>query len=33
LLTAVALWRKSLIPGIIAHGWGDSLVALTFFLK
>ncbi len=33
LLTVIALWRKSLIPGIIAHGWGDSLVALTFFLK
>lgn len=33
LLTIVALWRKSLIPGIIAHGWGDGLVALTFFLR
>jgi hypothetical protein len=27
-LTGVALWRKSLIPGMIAHGLGDSLAAL-----
>ena len=32
-LTIVALWRKSLIPGMIAHGLGDGLVAFTFFLK
>ena len=33
LLTVVALWRKSLIPGMIAHGLGDGLVAFTFFFK
>jgi membrane protease YdiL (CAAX protease family) len=33
LLTAVALWRKSLIPGMIAHGLGDSLTAITFFVQ
>jgi uncharacterized protein len=33
LLTAVALWRKSLIPGMIAHGLGDGLVAFLFFAK
>jgi len=32
-LTIVALWRKSLIPGMIAHGLGDGLVAFSFFLK
>jgi membrane protease YdiL (CAAX protease family) len=32
-LTVVALWRKSLIPGMIAHGLGDSLVAFIFFFK
>jgi uncharacterized protein len=32
LLTAVALWRKSLIPGMIAHGVGDSLTAIAFFV-
>ena len=32
-LTIVALWRKSLIPGMIAHGFGDSLVAFQFFAK
>jgi uncharacterized protein len=32
-LTIVALWRKSLIPGMIAHGLGDGLVAFTFFFK
>jgi membrane protease YdiL (CAAX protease family) len=33
LLTAVALWRKSLIPGMIAHGLGDGLVAFLFFAR
>jgi membrane protease YdiL (CAAX protease family) len=32
-VTIVALWRKSLIPGMIAHGLGDSLVAFSFFFK
>ncbi|MDQ6707851.1 MAG: hypothetical protein M3Z85_17980, partial [Acidobacteriota bacterium] len=32
-LTVVALWRKSLVPGMIAHGLGDSLVAFSFFFK
>jgi membrane protease YdiL (CAAX protease family) len=32
-LTIVALWRKSLIPGMIAHGFGDGLVAFIFFFK
>lgn len=32
-LTIVALWRKSLVPGMIAHGLGDSLVAFIFFFK
>ena len=32
-VTIVALWRKSLIPGMIAHGLGDSLVAFIFFFK
>lgn len=32
-LTIVALWRKSLIPGMIAHGLGDGLVAFLFFVK
>jgi len=32
-LTIVALWRKSLIPGMVAHGLGDGLVAFSFFLK
>lgn len=32
-LTIVALWRKSLIPGMIAHGLGDGLVAFIFFFK
>jgi membrane protease YdiL (CAAX protease family) len=32
-LTIVALWRKSLIPGMIAHGLGDGLVAFIFFSK
>ena len=33
LLTAVALWRRSLVPGMIAHGLGDGLVAFSFFAK
>jgi membrane protease YdiL (CAAX protease family) len=32
-LTAVALWRKSLIPGMIAHGVGDSLTAIVYFVQ
>jgi uncharacterized protein len=32
-VTIVALWRRSLIPGMIAHGFGDGLVAFIFFLK
>lgn len=32
-LTGVALWRKSLIPGMIAHGLGDSLAALSYLLR
>lgn len=32
-LTLVALWRKSLLPGMIAHGIGDSLVTLSFVAK
>ena len=33
LLTVVALWRKNLLPGMIAHGLGDSLVTFSFFAK
>lgn len=33
LLTIVALWRKRLVPGMIAHGLGDGLVSFSFFLK
>lgn len=32
-LTGVALWRKSLIPGMIAHGLGDSLVPLSYLVR
>jgi CAAX protease family protein len=32
-LTIVALWRKTLIPGMMAHGFGDGLVAFLFFAK
>jgi membrane protease YdiL (CAAX protease family) len=32
-LTVVALWRRSLLPGMIAHGLGDGLVSLSFFAK
>jgi membrane protease YdiL (CAAX protease family) len=33
ILTVVALWRRSLVPGMIAHGLGDGLVAFSFFAK
>jgi membrane protease YdiL (CAAX protease family) len=33
LLTVVALGRRSLLPGMIAHGLGDSLVTLSYFAK
>ena len=33
LLTSVALWRRNLIPGMIAHGAGDGLVAFQYFFK
>jgi hypothetical protein len=33
LLTLVALWRKSLKPGIIGHALGDGLGSILFFLK
>lgn len=33
LLTVVALWRESLVPGMIAHGLGDGLVAFSYFAK
>lgn len=32
-LTLVAIKRKSLVPGMIAHGFGDGLVAFVFFAK
>jgi membrane protease YdiL (CAAX protease family) len=32
-LTLTALWRKSLIPGMIAHGCGDALVSFMFYFK
>jgi membrane protease YdiL (CAAX protease family) len=32
-LTAFALWRKSLKPSMIGHGLGDSLVVLTFLAR
>jgi len=32
-LTITALWRKSLVPGMIAHGFGDGLVSFMFFFK
>jgi len=32
-LTAVALWRKSLVPGIIAHALGDGLVTFLYFAR
>lgn len=33
LLTVVALWRRSLLPGMIAHALGDGLVAFSYFAK
>jgi membrane protease YdiL (CAAX protease family) len=33
ILTGVALWRKSLAPGMLAHGLGDGIVAFSYFLK
>lgn len=33
LLTFVALWRKSLVPGMFAHGVGDSLGAIGYFVQ
>jgi membrane protease YdiL (CAAX protease family) len=33
LVTVVALWRRTLLPGMIAHGLGDGLVAFSFFAK
>jgi len=33
LLTVVALWRKSLLPGMMAHAIGDSLVTIAYFAK
>ena len=32
-LTAVAQLRKTLLPGMIAHGLGDSLVAILYLLQ
>ena len=33
LLTLVALWRKSLKPGIVGHALGDGLGSILFFLR
>jgi membrane protease YdiL (CAAX protease family) len=33
ILTVVTLWRRSLLPGMIAHGLRDGLVAFAFFAK
>ena len=33
LLTGVALWRKSLKPGMIGHALGDSLGGILFFVN
>jgi membrane protease YdiL (CAAX protease family) len=32
-VTLTALWRRSLIPGMIAHGLGDGLVSFLYFFK
>jgi len=32
-LTITAIWRKSLMPGMIAHGFGDGLVSFMYFFK
>ena len=33
LFTLLALWRKSLRPGMIAHALGDGFGPIMFFLK
>jgi len=33
ILTATALWRKSLAPGMLAHCVGDGIVAFSFFAR
>jgi hypothetical protein len=33
LFTVLALWRKSLRPGMIAHGLGDGFGPMVFFLR
>jgi hypothetical protein len=33
LFTVLALWRKSLRPGMIAHGLGDGFGPIVFFLR
>ena len=33
LFTLVAVWRKSLRPGMIAHALGEGFGPITFFLK
>jgi membrane protease YdiL (CAAX protease family) len=33
LLTTVALWRRTLVPGMIAHALGDGLVAFSYFAQ
>jgi len=32
-LTLTARWCRSLVPGMVAHGCGDALVSLMFFVK
>ena len=33
LFTVLALWRKSLRPGMITHGLGDGFEPIVFFLR
>lgn len=33
ILTLIALWRRSLRPGMIGHALGDGLPAIVFFLR
>jgi len=33
LFTLLALWRKSLRPGMISHGLGDGFGPILFFMK
>jgi hypothetical protein len=33
LFTVLSLWRKSLRPGMIAHGLGDGFGPMVFFLR